>query len=186
MTLSEFITTTHNEESVLNEAKTHGFLTALAVAPNLLPPTEWLPYLWGGTEQAPFTDGEMLEQYIDIIVAMWNGHRSAVLDGSWNWPEGFVLDEDEIVSVPVRDLCEGILQGWQLTADDWNVIMPEETEDGALLGGFLLSISMLFDPDTAMTTLTEHGIEGLDQFEEIYDAVPQMLVGLAKKGEQAE
>ena len=60
--------------------------------------------------------------------------------------------------------------------------MPEESENNALLGGVLLSISMLFDPETALNTLKEQGIEGLDEFVEIYNAVPMMLCGLTMRG----
>ena len=69
-----------------------------------------------------------------------------------------------------------------LARDDWETIMPENSEDNALLGGVLLSISMLYDPATSIATLAEQGIEGLEQFEEIYNAMPTMLCGLAMRG----
>jgi uncharacterized protein len=60
--------------------------------------------------------------------------------------------------------------------------MPEESQDNALLGGVLLSLAMLYDPETSLATLSEQGMEGLDQFEEIYNAVPVMLCGLTQRG----
>lgn len=69
---------------LLNLAKTQGFVTAMASAPNVLNPQEWLPFLWGGEETAPFSDGEQLELYIDEIVQMWNQTRPALLEGSCN------------------------------------------------------------------------------------------------------
>ena len=60
--------------------------------------------------------------------------------------------------------------------------MPEASEDSALLGGVLLSLSMLYDPETSIATLAEQGIEGLEQFEEIFNAIPTMLCGLAMRG----
>ncbi len=179
MTLNSFLSSLDNDEVLLNEAKTYGFITALAAAPNMISPNEWLAYLWGGTDQSPFTEATMLEDYANIIVELWNDTRKSIIDGIWAWPENYTLDDDEIVSKEVRDFCEGLLQGWQLTNDDWNELMPDGTENGALLGGFLLSISMLFDPETALTALKEHGAEGFEQFEEIYEAVPNMLMGLA-------
>lgn len=103
----------------------------MASAPNVLNPQEWLPFLWGGEETAPFSDGEQLELYIDEIVQMWNQTRPALLEGSWQWPEGCTLDEQDIVSASTRDFCEGVLQGWQLTRDDWETLMPEDSEDSA-------------------------------------------------------
>ena len=98
------------------------------------------------------------------------------------WPEACQLDEEEIVSEAARDFCEGLLQGWQLARDDWETIMPQDSEDSALLGGVLLSVSMLYDPETSIATLAEQGIEGLDQFAEIFNSIPMMLCGLTMRG----
>ncbi|CAH8232558.1 hypothetical protein VAE063_950101 [Vibrio aestuarianus] len=62
--------------------------------------------------------------------------------------------------------------------------MPEDSQDNALLGGVLLSLSMLYDPETSLVTLAEQGLQGLDQFEEIYNAIPVMLCGLTQRGVQ--
>jgi uncharacterized protein len=154
----------------------------MAAAPNVLDPTEWIPFLWGGEEVAPFTDGAQFELYADLVIALWNSTRPALLDGTWQWPEGYTLDEEEIVSEQAREFTEGALQGWSLARDDWETLMPEHSEDNALLGGVLLSLSMLYDPETAVETLKQHGVEGLEQFEEIYNAIPVMLCGLTKRG----
>ncbi|EKO3476222.1 YecA family protein [Vibrio fluvialis] len=182
MTLHDILTLPELEDRLLNEAKTRGFVTAMASAPNILPPEEWLPFLWGGDEVAPFTDAEVMESYFQHIIDMWNVYRPALLNGSWAWPEGCELDEEEIINQNARDFCEGTLQGWQLARDDWEVLMPEESQDNALLGGVLLSLAMLYDPETSLETLSAQGMEGLDQFEEIYNAVPVMLCGLTQRG----
>lgn len=182
MNLQQLLEQPELEGKLLNEAQTYGFVTAMAAAPNVLDPTEWIPFLWGGEEVAPFTDGAQLEEYADIIIAIWNDARPALLEGTWQWPEGCTLDEEEIVSEKTKQFTEGALQGWQLARDDWETLMPEESEDNALLGGVLLSLSMLFDPETSLATLKEHGVDGLDQFEEIFNAIPTMLCGLTQRG----
>lgn len=89
-----------------------------------------------------------------------------------------------MVTESVRDFAEGLLQGWQLSRDDWENLMPEDSEDNALLGGVLLSVSMLYDPETAIMTLSDQGLTGLDEFAEIYNAMPVMLCGLTLRGNQ--
>lgn len=184
MILQQLLSLPELQDKLINEAKSRGFITAMAAAPHTLDPHEWLPFLWGGEEVAPFQDGEQLESYIEQIIAIWNEYRPALLNNTWQWPEGCELDEEEIVSEQTRDFCEGLLQGWQLARDDWESIMPEQSEDNALLGGVLLSLSMLYDPETSIATLAEQGIEGLEQFEEIFNAMPTMLSGLTMRGVQ--
>ncbi len=184
LTLQEILSQPELEGKLINEAKTHGFVTAMAAAPHTLDPHEWLPFLWGGEEVAPFSDGEQLECYIEQVIGLWNQYRPALMGNQWQWPEGCALDEEEIVTAEARDFCEGLLQGWQLSRDDWEAIMPEDSQDNALLGGVLLSLTMLYDPETSIATLAEQGIEGLEQFEEIFNAMPTMLCGLTMRGMQ--
>ncbi len=113
----------------------------MAAAPHMIDPSEWLAFMWGGEEESPFTSHEQLEQYANIIVAMWNEKRGALLSNEWQWPEACSLSESEIVNEETREYCEGMLQGWTLTRDDWETLMPEDSPENALLGGVLLSIS---------------------------------------------
>ncbi|KAB2826490.1 UPF0149 family protein [Aliivibrio finisterrensis] len=182
LSLTAILSNPELENKLLTEAQTQGFIAAMAAAPNLINPNEWLAFLWGGEEISPFTTAEDLEAYANAVVNLWNEYREAFLSGQWQWPEACQLDDEEIVTAQTRQFSEGLLQGWQLTRDDWETLMPEESENNALLGGVLLSISMLFDPETALATLEEQGIEGLDEFREIYNAVPMMLSGLTIRG----
>ncbi|WP_159307274.1 UPF0149 family protein, partial [Klebsiella pneumoniae] len=47
-TLQEILQQPELENKLLNQAKTVGFVTAMPCCPNVLPPEEWLPFLWGG------------------------------------------------------------------------------------------------------------------------------------------
>nr|WP_264876942.1 UPF0149 family protein [Vibrio agarivorans] len=183
MTLSQLIADYELQDKLLSEAQTRGFITAMASAPYLLEVNDWLPFLWGGAEQAPFANGEQLEEYIQLVINIWNETGPLLIEGTWQWPEGCEIDEEDIVTEATREFCEGMLQGWQICRDDWETLMPEESEDNALLGGVLLSLSMLYDPLTSLATLKEQGLEGLEQFEEIFKAMPVMLCGIAQRGQ---
>ncbi|MDO6705664.1 UPF0149 family protein [Photobacterium sp. 1_MG-2023] len=182
--LSAILQNTELSEHLLSEYQTRGFVTAMAAAPHLLDPAEWLAYLWGGEETSPFSTHEELENYANAIVEIWNESRQALLTSAWQWPEACQLDDRELVTEETRAFAEGVLQGWQLARDDWETIMPEDSQDNALLGGVLLSVSLLYDPENAIAALSEQGAEGLAQFEEIYHAIPQMLCGLTQRAQQ--
>lgn len=180
--LGQILALPESENKLLGEAQTQGFVTAMAAAPVLIDPAEWLAFLWGGEEVSPFSSSEQLEQYANAIINLWNTYREQLLTGEWAWPVACQLDDADIVTNDTRLFTEGLLQGWQLARDDWETLMPEDSEENALLGGVILSVSMIFDPETSIATLSEQGIEGLEQFEEIYNAIPTMLCGLTQKG----
>ncbi|WP_261815465.1 UPF0149 family protein [Vibrio gallicus] len=182
MDLAEIIAQPELENRLLPYHQTLGFVTAMAAAPHVLDPSQWVAYLWGGDESAPFTSGEQLEQYLEAIITAWNATRPALFEGTWQWSIECGLDEGEIVTEATKLFCEGLLQGWGLTQDDWQTLMPEDSQDNALLGGVILSISMLYDPETSLETLSEEGINGLEQFAEIFNAMPAMLCGLTQRG----
>lgn len=180
--LAQFIQKHDLELQLLPVMQTEGFVTSMAAAPYLIDPSEWLAYLWGGTESSPFTSHEALEQYAQIIVDMWNQKRSELLSNQWQWPESCALCEREIVNEAAREFCEGLLQAWSLARDDWETIMPENSQDNALLGGVLLSVSLLFDPESAIPMLEAEGAADIAQFDEIFKAMPMMLCGLTMRG----
>lgn len=171
-------------EFLLPEPQTRGFITAMAAAPHILDPSEWLAFMWGGEETSPFSTHEELETYAKAIIDIWNETRQQLFNSTWQWPVGCALDDSQIVTPETSNFCEGMLQGWQLARDDWETIMPPESEDNALLGGVLLSFSLLFDPETALEALIEQGADGLAQFNEIFQAIPTMLCGLTLRGAQ--
>ncbi|KXF81641.1 UPF0149 family protein [Enterovibrio coralii] len=182
--LSQFIIENGLEQNLLSAMQTEGFVTAMAAAPNLIDPSEWLAFMWGGEEESPFSTHEQLEAYANIIVNLWNEQRQALLSNAWTWPEECQLSDTEIVNEATREYCEGLLQGWTLARDDWETIMPEDSEDNALLGGVLLSISLMFDPESAFAAMEEQGAADLAQFEEIFNAMPVMLCGLTMRALQ--
>ncbi|PKF51245.1 UPF0149 family protein [Enterovibrio nigricans] len=182
--LTQFITENGLEPNLLSVMQTEGFVTAMAAAPNLIDPSEWLAFMWGGEKESPFSTHEQLEAYANIIINLWNAQREALLSNGWKWPEECQLSDVDIVNEATREYCEGMLQGWTLARDDWETIMPEDSEDNALLGGVLLSISLMFDPEAAFAAMEEQGVADLAQFEEIFNAMPVMLCGLTMRALQ--
>lgn len=181
--LSELLALPELNSSLLNEAQTYGFISALAIAPYPLSPEHWLAYLWGETEQAPFSDATQMQAYLDALVTLWNQTRQQLLEGTWSWADFCLLDEEEGVNLACRDFCEGALQGWQLVRDDWEELIPIDSQDNALLGGVLLSLSLLYDPETTLASLDVAGIHGLAEINEIYDAIPKMFCGLTQRAQ---
>lgn len=178
--LAHFIDKHGLNEFIIPAMQTYGIVTAMAAAPYPINPSEWINILWGELD-SPFKALSDFEEYANLIAQMWNECKQALLTNEWKWPESCQLSDDEIVNLNTRNLCEGLLQGWKLTNEDWQIIMPTHSENRHLMEGVILSISLLYDPETAMTALAEEGLANTDQFTEIFNALPMMLSGIAMK-----
>lgn len=73
------------EGKILNEYQIRGFVTSMAAAPNVIDPAEWLAFLWGGEETAPFSAHEQLEAFANQVINIWNDARPQLLEGSWQY-----------------------------------------------------------------------------------------------------
>ncbi len=114
--LTDFIAENGLESQLMSPMQIEGFVTALAAAPHVIDPAEWLAYLWGGEETAPFSTHEQLEQFARLVVERWNASRKALFEGNWQWPSLCQLDEAELVSEGTREFADGLLQAGALPA----------------------------------------------------------------------
>ena len=52
-----------------------GFLSALAIGPELVPPSVWLPLVWGGEKEPVFESSAQAERIIGIVMRRFNDIR---------------------------------------------------------------------------------------------------------------
>jgi len=102
-----------------------GFLTGILCAPVLIPPSEWLPVVWGGNEpDVGNKDRHFLaiqavfDRYNDIAAAL-DSEPPALEPVFWQAREGHVI---------AMDWCEGFMQAVQLRAGEWDELL--QTEEG--------------------------------------------------------
>lgn len=98
-----------------------GFLTALAVGPELVTPSEWLPAVWGGRE--PRWEGLAEATHIHgLLMAFWNDVlRRAALDPSEriDADDAPILDDGD-EHPPGLAWAEGFLDGVEFAPDGWD------------------------------------------------------------------
>lgn len=78
--LSTILQNSQLADQLLSESQTRGFVTAMAAAPHLIDPTEWLAFMWGGEETSPFASHDDLETYAKAIIEIWNEARAALFE----------------------------------------------------------------------------------------------------------
>lgn len=112
-----------NDDSMLSLSALDGFLTAVLSSPELVPPSQWWPVLWGGTPPEWSSEHEM-KRALDLIL----GHMNILAHTLCYQPEHFIpvlmanhVEGQEICNA--EDWCFGYLRGMAL--GNWPAL-PDE------------------------------------------------------------
>jgi uncharacterized protein len=127
-----------------------GFLTAVAIGPEVVIPSEWLPHVWGG-EEPVFDDHLQASAILGTIMGRYNMILREIEEGVF----GPLFWETVDGTVVVADWAEGFMHAVALRADAWEPLMRSKR-----LGRLLLPILALCGDETGESVL------GLDPDEE--------------------
>ncbi len=136
-----------------------GFLTGIAIGPELVLPSEWLPLIWGG-DAPEFADEDEAKAILGAIMSRYNEILRRIADDTLD--PIFWADRDG--TLIAADWAEGFLQAIMLRADAWGSLFKSK-RDGQLLfpilalcgdenGGSLLGLPSE-DEDRVMEEVTE-------------------------------
>ena len=127
-----------HSERAMNLEMLDGFFVALICSPDMVPPSKYLPEIWGGdvADSQALSGREELQTFLDLVTRHWN----AVVH-KLNSAEAFLplLLEDEEGIVHGNDWALGFMRGMELCRDDWADLLNDENRGGALvaiLAGF--------------------------------------------------
>lgn len=96
--LDEFLRSERSPPRSMMLSDLDGFLTGIAIGPEPIMPSEWLPLVWGGGEPV-FADGEEAQAVLGAMMSRYNQIVHEVADGSfepilWEAPDGTVVAGD--------------------------------------------------------------------------------------------
>jgi uncharacterized protein len=104
-----------------------GFLTGVAIGPELVLPSEWLPLVWGG-EAPGFADEGEAKAVLGAIMARYNEILSQITDDALE-PIFWAARDGTLVAA---DWAEGFLLAIMLRMDAWDRLLKSK-RDGHLL-----------------------------------------------------
>ena len=92
--LDDYLMSDHAPDDSMGLSDLDGFLTGVVIGPELIPPSEWLPVIWGGEEPEFETGVEMrtvlgtimgrfISEPIDCDPILWEGPESEVIASDW-------------------------------------------------------------------------------------------------------
>jgi uncharacterized protein len=120
--LDQFLMSDASPEGCMQLSDLDGFLTGIAIGPELVKPSEWLPMIWGG-EEPVFDDAEQARTVIGLIMTRYNEilrvldtHPRAYAPIFWEGPNGELI---------AADWAEGFADAVRLRPDAWRPLLED-------------------------------------------------------------
>jgi uncharacterized protein len=168
----------------MNLEQLDGFLSALICSPDLVPPSEYLPEIWGDDMvlEDEFSAKPILEDFISLIMRHWNSIVNTLNSGEVFLP---LLLKDEDGYWNANDWANGFLRGMELRKEYWANLVDDEEHGGLLVPIFALAHEN--NPDPAMRpykepvsvelreTLIVEAVAGMNEIYHYFEA--QRLLG---------
>jgi uncharacterized protein len=149
--LENFLMSAATPDECMDISMLDGFLTALAVGPNTLAPSDWMPVIWGGEMQ--WANQAQVERISTLIFR----HANAILFYLRDDPDTFdpLLYENEVDGKRVQvidEWCSGFVQGMVLDEAAWQPLMDSD-EGEQMLFPILLHGTEASEDDEERTRL---------------------------------
>jgi uncharacterized protein len=141
-----------DDKRAMNLEQLDGFLSALICCPDLVPPSEYLPEIWGGdiVLEDEFSAQPILNDFLSLIMRHWNAIVDTLQSGDVYMP---LLLEDENGITHANDWANGFLRGMELRKAHWADLIDDEENGGSLIPIFTLAHE--HDPDPTMRPYKE-------------------------------
>ncbi|HLZ03586.1 MAG TPA: YecA family protein [Bradyrhizobium sp.] len=126
--LDRFLMSERSPQDSMMLSDLDGFLTGIAVGPELVLPSEWLPAIWGG-EAPEFADEAEAKAVLGAIMGRYNEILRQVADDDLD-PVFWATRDGTLIAA---DWAEGFLQAIMLRADAWERLFKSKRDSQLLV-----------------------------------------------------
>ena len=144
--LDDYLVSDHAPDNSMGLSDLDGFLTGVVVGPELIPPSEWLPVIWGGEEPEFETENEMrtvlgtiMGRYNEIA-ACFNSDPEEFDPIFWEGPSGGVI---------ASDWAGGFLDAVALRPQAWGPLIDDDGVGVLMTPLFMLNGDIEIDESVA-------------------------------------
>ena len=166
--LDDYLSSDASPEDCMQLSDLGGFLTGIAVSPELIQPSEWFPVIRGDA-LPDFESPELAERILGTIVGRYNeilqtlaADRPQLDPIFWQTDDGLVI---------AGDWAEGFVDAMSLRADDWGRLLDDEE-----VGLPLIPIVALIAEDEAGAPAIRGPDGDLHFSGEIADLIPSCVI----------
>ena len=134
-----------------------GYVTGILACPDLVPPSDWLPHVWGETGDAGFPDLATADATISAVMAHYNAVAADMAQTPWIEPIYEVdPNSDETLWEPWID---GFTRALRLRPEAWQALIEQADEEAKSSLIFLMALQ---DINEGTSTFTEEEIDDID------------------------
>ncbi|MCU7958732.1 MAG: UPF0149 family protein [gamma proteobacterium symbiont of Bathyaustriella thionipta] len=109
------------DEGILGISELDGLMTAIISGPVMVPPSQWLPQIWGDFEP-DFDNEEDSHQVLSLLIRHFNSISDLLMEQPQDFQPLFLQKEvDGETYTIVYEWCEGYMRGVSLIAEQWNL-----------------------------------------------------------------
>ena len=172
--LEAYLSSDDSPDDCMDLSELDGFLAGLAVGPEVVPPSEWLPMIWDQAEPA-FDNQDHASAVLGAILGRYN----EIVDGLDTEPTDYapVFWQDFAGATIVEDWAIGFMQAVSLRQIQWEPVLADD--DTAMLLIPIAAIAGLAMPagtDDDDLSLPDEVMDKL--VEEAPDVLPSCVLGL--------
>ncbi len=156
--LRAFLEDPARPDGTLSNHELQGFLFAVACAPELVPPSEWLPIVCN--EQEPeYESLAQVEVVIAELMALYNEVNAGVFEGAPALPPDCSFARKAMANLedgaPVSQWAQGFLVGHEWLEESWDFDLPDDVEKE--LGAVLMVLTFFSSRTVAQAYCDETG-----------------------------
>ncbi len=119
--LDDFLANEANEDTSMDVSTLEGFLTAIAIGPRMVPPSDWLPWVWdmeGGEVEADFANEAQASRIMSLILRHYNN----VIHTFNTDPASFEPIFWRGIQWGAAEWSEGFITGFMFNEDAWSLL----------------------------------------------------------------
>lgn len=145
------------EDFPMTLSELDGYVTGLLTCPEMIPPSDWLPLVWGETGKAGFPGIEAAQETMDAVMAHYNAVAKAIMSKDWLEPI-YEIDpnSDETLWEP---WIEGFAVAQSLRPEAWAALHDRADKETQSCLHFLMA---LYDIYVGEASFDDDAIDEID------------------------
>ena len=145
-----------------------GYVTGVLACPEMIPPSEWLPEVWGETGDAQFPDQKAAEETIGAVMEHYNSVAGTMTRSLWIEPIYEVdPNNDETLWEPWVD---GFTRAMRLRPEAWENLLDLADDETRATMIFMMALQDIY---TGNSKFTDDEIDEIDL--EAPDLIPNCV-----------